>query len=311
MAAIVAVRNLRKRYGALEALRGVSFEVAEGSIFGLLGPNGAGKTTTVECLLGLREADEGSVEVCGLDSRRHSAAVKQRLGAALQTTALQDKITPREALALFGSFYAVRHTPAELLSRFALQEKADASFDSLSGGQRQRLALALAFVNRPQVVVLDEPTTGLDPEARHALQADILQMKRDGHTVLLTTHQLDEAERLCDTVAIVDRGEVIACGPPAELIAGQGDAHTISLEALHPLSPAEWEALPGTLETSVDGRRLRVRSSRPEETVAGALALLARTGNALGQLHVTRGSLEEVFLRLTRNDAHPQGGPRP
>jgi ABC-2 type transport system ATP-binding protein len=309
MPAIVAVRNLRKRYGALEALRGVSFEVEEGSIFGLLGPNGAGKTTTVECLLGLREADEGSVEVCGRDARRQPAAIKQRLGAALQTTALQDKITPREALALFGSFYAAPHTPDTLLTRFALEEKADAAFDSLSGGQRQRLALALAFVNRPQVVVLDEPTTGLDPESRHALQADILQMKRDGHTVLLTTHQLDEAERLCDTVAIVDRGEVIASGPPAQLIAGQGDSHTILLEALHPLSASDWVALPASLEASVDGRRLRLRSSRPEETVAEALAVLSRTGNVLGQLHVTRGSLEDVFLRLTRNQARAKEGP--
>lgn len=301
MAAIVAVRNLRKRYGRVEALRGVSFEVEAGTIFGLLGPNGAGKTTTVECLLGLREPDSGEVDVCGLDARRHSAAVKQRLGAALQTTALQDKITPREALALFGSFYADRHTPDALLTRFALQEKADAAFDSLSGGQRQRLALALAFVNRPEVVVLDEPTTGLDPEARHALQADILQMKRDGHTVLLTTHQLDEAERLCDTVAIVDRGEVIAAGPPSRLIAGHGESHTVALEAIHPLSRQDWQALPAVLEADIDGSRARLRTSRPEETVAAALALLARTGNALGQLHVTRGTLEDVFLRLTRN----------
>src|SRR5690606_39243249 len=146
----------------VEAVRGVSFQVAEGEILGLLGPNGAGKTTTVECVLGLREPDSGEIQVSGIDARRHRSEVKQRIGASLQTTALQDRITPREALALFGSFYRERAEPEELLRRFSLEEKADAPFDTLSGGQRQRLALALAFVNRPEIVFLDEPTTGLD-----------------------------------------------------------------------------------------------------------------------------------------------------
>src|SRR5690606_23170290 len=158
----------------------------EGEILGLLGPNGAGKTTTVECVLGLRHPDAGEITVCGIDARRDPRAVKERIGAALQTTALQDRITPREALALFGSFYRDRAQPEALLERFSLTDKADAAFDTLSGGQRQRLALALAFVNKPELVFLDEPTTGLDARARRDLHGDIRRMREDGHTLLLT-----------------------------------------------------------------------------------------------------------------------------
>ncbi len=174
----VIVRNLQKRYDGIEAVRGVTFDVEEGEIFGLIGPNGAGKTTTVECVIGLREPDAGDIEIAGIDRRRHPRDVKQKIGAALQTTSLQDKISPREALALFGSFYRHAATPAELIERFALEEKADAAFDTLSGGQRQRLALALAFVNRPDVVFLDEPTSGLDPQSRRELHDEIAGMKQ-------------------------------------------------------------------------------------------------------------------------------------
>ena len=198
MPAHVVVRDLRKSYAGVEAVRGVSFNIGAGEIFGLLGPNGAGKTTTVECLIGLREPDAGELEVCGFDARRNPREVKQMIGVALQSTSLQDKITPREALRLFGSFYRERVPPGELLERFALTEKADARFETLSGGQRQRLAIALAFVNRPKLVLLDEPTTGLDPQSRRELHAAIAQMKHDGYTVLFTTHYLDEAEHLCD-----------------------------------------------------------------------------------------------------------------
>ena len=214
----VVVHDLRKQYNGIAAVDGVSFEVEAGEIFGLLGPNGAGKTTTVECLIGLREPDAGRLEVCGIDARQRPRAVKEKIGAALQTTSLQDKITPREALTLYGGFYATRSAPEPLLERFALIDKADAPFDTLSGGQRQRLALALAFVNFPEVVFLDEPTTGLDPQARRDLHGDIARMRADGHTVLLTTHNLDEAEQLCDRIAIVDHGRVIAAG-----IAGRAD----------------------------------------------------------------------------------------
>src|SRR4051812_15639551 len=218
MAAKVIVRDLKKRYDGVEAARGVTFEIQDGEIFGLLGPNGAGKTTTLECVIGLREPDAGHIEVCGIDARQRPRDVKQRIGAALQTTSLQDKITPREALTLFASFYARRTPAGELLDRFGLADKADASFDSLSGGQRQRLALALAFVNRPELVFLDEPTSALDAQSRRDLHREILRMKEDGHTVLLTTHYIDEAETLCDRIAVIHKGVVVASGGTRELM---------------------------------------------------------------------------------------------
>ena len=220
MSAHVVVADLTKRHGAVQAVRGVSFVIARGETFGLLGPNGAGKTTTLECLVGLREPDEGRIEIAGVDVRAAPDAAKERLGAAFAGSALPDQITPREALRLFGAFYREREEPAALLARFALTEKADVPFATLSTGQRQRLALALAFVNRPEFVVLDEPASGLDPQARHELHAHIAAMRREGRTVLLATHDLHEAEKLCDRVAIIARGKIVAAGPPQELAAG-------------------------------------------------------------------------------------------
>ncbi|MFM9079385.1 MAG: ABC transporter ATP-binding protein, partial [Opitutaceae bacterium] len=241
----IEVRGLRKAYGGLEAVRGVDFTVGRGQIFGLLGPNGAGKTTIVECLVGLREADAGDLVVCGIDARRQPREVKRRIGVALQSTSLQDKITPREALRLVGALYGGGAPAEELLMRFDLEAKADAALDTLSGGQRQRLALALAFVNRPELVVLDEPTTGLDPQARRELLAAIARMKTDGCTVLLTTHHLDEAEELCDRVAIVDRGRITASGRPRDRVAAAGAPHTVALRVAAPLEAAVLARLPG------------------------------------------------------------------
>jgi len=241
----VLVRDLHKRYDDVEAARGVSFEIQDGEIFGLLGPNGSGKTTTLECIIGLRQPDAGDIEVSGIDARARPQAVKERIGAVLQTIALQDKITPREALTLFASFYRQPASPAALLQRFALAEKADATFESLSAGQKQRLAVALAFVNNPELVFLDEPTTGLDPQSRRELHAEIAQMKRDGHTVLLTTHNIDEAEQLCDRIAIIDRGRIIASGLPRELIAESSSAQSVSLSTAIPLDPEWLSGIPG------------------------------------------------------------------
>ena len=235
MSAKVIVRDLRKQYDGVQAARGVSFEVHDGEIFGLLGPNGAGKTTTVECVVGLRDPDDGYIELFGIDARLHPDDVKQKIGAALQTTSLQDKITPREALRFFGSFYRDRAEPQQLLDRFALADKADAAFDSISGGQRHRLALSLAFENNPELIFLDEPTTGLDPQARRDLHAGILQMKQDGYTVLMTTHNIDEAERLCDRIAIMDHGRVLAAGTPRELIAQSTAATSVYLATARPI----------------------------------------------------------------------------
>ncbi len=246
MPSTVVVHNLSKRYGSIDAVRDVSFAVGAGEIFGLLGPNGAGKTTTLECLTGLREPDAGELIVCGFDVRGRPREAKEKIGVALQSTALPDKITPREALRLFGSFYREAVATEVLLERFALVEKADTFFDTLSGGQKQRLALALAFVNRPALVLLDEPTTGLDPSARRELHGEIRRMKQDGHTVLLSTHYLEEAEQLCDRIAIIARGCIVAVGAPRELVAQHPGKSSLE-EVFLALTGGEGADQPGAL----------------------------------------------------------------
>lgn len=295
----VSVRNLRKRYGGVEAAKDVSFEIQDGEILGLLGPNGAGKTTTVECVIGLREPDAGDIEVCGIDARRRPREVKQKIGAALQTTALQDKITPREALGLFGSFYRVRVEPQQLLDRFALAGKADAAFDTLSGGQRQRLALALAFVNNPELVFLDEPTAGLDPQSRRELHGEIARMKRDGHTVLLTTHDIDEAEQLCDRISIIDQGRIIATGAPWELVSRSSAVQTVSLITA-PAIDRDWLAgLAGVQDVVCDGAAARFQTATVRRTLADLTTMLEARGVEVVELHVRKATLEDVFLELT------------
>src|SRR6202158_5805902 len=214
---ILQVENLVKRYGDVEAVRGVSFAVEEGEVFGLLGPNGAGKTTTVEILEGLRTLDAGSVRVCGLDPQVSSRELKHEIGASLQSTSLPDKLRVMEALRLFASFYKRRRDPEDLLKRFGLEEKRGTFYNQLSGGQKQRLALAMALVNDPKVVFFDEPTAGLDPQVRREIYDIIEELKREKKTLVMTTHYIEEADRLCDRVAIVDHGKVIALGTPVEL----------------------------------------------------------------------------------------------
>ena len=299
MPAAVVVENLRKHYGATEAVRGVSFEAPEGRIFGLLGPNGAGKTTTVECVIGLRQPDSGSVRVCGIDALAEPGRVKQRLGAQLQATALQDKITPREALHLFASFYQTRASVDALIERFSLSEKADATFDSLSGGQRQRLALALAFVNEPAVLFLDEPTTGLDPQSRRELHAAILGMRDEGHTVLLTTHYIEEAQKLCDGLAIVDHGRVVAVGSPDELMARSQAVPQISVTTARPLDVGLVRALESVREATAGDGGVRIKSKRVSRTVIEVVNLLESQNNELLDLQIRRPSLEDVFIELT------------
>jgi ABC-2 type transport system ATP-binding protein len=299
VSAKVSVRDLTKRYGQTEAARGISFEIQDGEIFGLLGPNGAGKTTTVECVIGLREPDAGTIEVCGIDALRRPREVKQKIGAALQTTALQDKITPHEALTLFGSFYRNRARPAALLERFGLVEKAHAPYDSLSGGQRQRLALALAFVNNPELVFLDEPTTGLDAQSRRELHGEIRNMKGDGHTVLLTTHYMEEAEALCDRVAVIDKGRIVASGRTRELVAASHNAPSVTLTAAGPLAPAVFHGVPGVSELHVEGPTARFRTTDATGALATLTARLAAERVVILDLHVQKATLEDVFLELT------------
>ena len=295
----VSVRDLHKRYDGVHAARGVSFEMREGEIFGLIGPNGAGKTTTVECVIGLREPDAGDIEVCGIDARRRPQDMKQKIGAALQTTALQEKITPREALALFGSFYRDRVAPETLLEKFGLADKADRPFDSLSGGQRQRLALALAFVNKPELVFLDEPTAGLDPHSRRELHESIVRMKHDGHTVLLTTHHLDEAEALCDRVAIIDQGRIVATGAPRELAAAASSTPTILLWTAQPFTRETIATLPGAGGIVIEDRRAEFTTSEVRLAVAELMTRLEASGVDVIELRVQKASLESVFLQLT------------
>jgi ABC-2 type transport system ATP-binding protein len=218
----ITVQGLSHRYGGVQAVTGIGFEVAAGEIFGLLGPNGAGKTTTLESILGLTIPDEGRIEICGIDARADTRAARAKTGAVLQETGLQDKITPREALDLFAAFYAAPLATDDLLVRFGLMEKADAAFDTLSGGQKQRLALALAFVGNPQVLVLDEPTTGLDPQMRREVQDHIQAMKDSGRAILLATHDMEEAARLCDRIAVIAGGAIVATGAPRALMAEHG-----------------------------------------------------------------------------------------
>ena len=220
MTKLIAVENLSRRHGAVQAIDRVSFDVAAGEIFGLLGPNGAGKTTALECILGLTRPDQGRIAICGIDIRQAPRQAREKIGAVLQATGLQDKITPREALRLFASFFPAPIGSDVLLEQFGLTQKADAPFETLSGGQQQRLALALAFVGDPPVFLLDEPTAGLDPQIRREVQTHIRVLKDKGRSVLLSTHDMAEAEKLCDRIAVIAQGRIVAMGTPGELIAG-------------------------------------------------------------------------------------------
>jgi len=298
-APIVQVESLVKRYGDVEAVRGVSFEVHQGEVFGLLGPNGAGKTTTVEILEGLRTPDSGRVMVCGLDPQRSGFSFKQEIGAVLQSTALPDKLRVGEALNLFASFYSRRRDPADLLRRFGLEEKRNAFYVQLSGGQKQRLALALALVNEPRVLFLDEPTAGLDPQVRREIYDIIEELRREKKTILLTTHYIEEAERLCDRVAIIDHGRVIALGTPHELKQRSAGTTRIEVRLARPESDGALCQLEGVADCrEIEGRYV-LHSTRPPQTIVALVKHLEAQGNELSSLEISAPSLEDVFLELT------------
>ncbi len=299
MAAGVTVRGLVKHYGPNPAVRGVDLDAAPGQITGLLGRNGAGKTTTLECLLGLRAPDAGTVTIDGLDALADRAAAKRRVGAQLQATALQDQITPRQALRFFASFYRDAIGPDDLLARFGLAAKANSRFDTLSTGQRQRLALALAFVNDPPVLVLDEPTAGLDPHARRQLHELIAGLRSDGRTVLLSTHDIAEAERLCDHVVILDGGRVVAAGSPAELVAAAAASPAVVVRTDRPLPTlATADGVTTAIATDDElGYTLSTADVTRCVAAIGALALAERV--ELLDVSVRRPSLEEAFIRVT------------
>lgn len=299
MPAVRAI-DLSKRYGDVAAVDGVSIEVEAGEILGLLGPNGAGKTTTVEMLEGLRAPDTGAVHVLGCDLRTDLAAVRQRIGVQLQTTALYPRLKVREVLDLFRTFYAGDTVDTdELIELVDLQDKAGSLTRGLSGGQAQRLSVALALVNRPEMVFLDEPTTGLDPQARRALWDTIRDIRRRGATVLLTTHYMEEAEALCDRVAIMDGGRIIAEGPPARLIDEHFDETPIEVPAGGVELDGAPGGVPGVERLQREGGALTLYSSDTGATLTALTAMATAGRTSVDGLHVRRPTLEDVFLRLT------------
>jgi len=285
--AAVSVERLRKRYQGVEALCGVSFEVFTGEIFGLLGPNGAGKTTALECILGLRRPDEGTVRVTPMP------------GALLQDASLQDKITPRQAIELFGSFYRDPFDAGELIARFDLADKADAAFATLSGGQRQRLFLALALVNRPAVLILDEPTAGLDPKSRRVLRDLIRAMRAEGRTVLLSTHDLEEAAQLCDRVGILDRGQMVALASPDELIERVQAPARVVVRTAPALAADAIEAIPGVMRASACEGGWVLETRAPNRLLAELVRRADHAGAEIHGVELLRPTLEDAFLELT------------
>jgi ABC-2 type transport system ATP-binding protein len=295
----LAVCDLVKRYPGTAGLDGVSFTVGAGEIFGLLGKNGAGKTTAIECIIGLRSPDSGTIHIAGVDAIAHRAQGRQQIGVQLQSTALHDKITPREAISLFASFYRAPADPRSLIHQFDLTEKADAAFDTLSGGQRQRLALALAFVNQPRILFLDEPTAGLDAQSRRQLQQLIASTQKQGRTVVLTTHDIDEAQSLCDRVAIIDRGKIVASGTPQQLIdSSRGFSH-IDIHTSSPVDLSLGASIPGVTHAIPRGDGWRLSTESPAQTVSALVAKLQADGNELLDLRVQKPTLEDLFIDLT------------
>ena len=296
---IIQVENLYKNYGDVEALRGTSFAVQEGEVFGLLGPNGAGKTTTIEILEGLRTADRGIARVCGLDPESTGEKFKEIIGAVLQSTSLPSKLRVREALELFANFYPKRADVEQLLKRFQLEEKAHAFYAQLSGGQKQRLALAMALVNDPRVVFLDEPTAGLDPQVRREIYDIIAELRGSKKTVLITTHYIEEAERLCDRVAIVDHGRVIALGTPRELKQSAAGTTRIEVRLARPLANGAMSKLDGVANCRESEGAWVIHSMRPPQTIVALVKQLEAEDNELQSLEMFSPSLEDAFIELT------------
>ena len=298
----IRCRDLKKTYPGrppVEAVSGIDLEVQRGECFGVLGPNGAGKTTTIEILEGLLEPTAGEVEILGLQWKREAAAIREQIGVSLQETRLADKLTVLETLSLFRSFYREGIEPRRALALVSLEEKAKAWVKNLSGGQRQRLAVAIALIGDPQLLFLDEPTTGLDPQSRRQLWELIRGLRQQGRTVLLTTHYMEEAERLCDRVAVVDRGKIIALGSPRELIATLGGEHVVEF-AMDATEPAcDWSSLPAVTSVSCENGMVRLSVTEPHLVIPALISRLGHAQRQLSSLTTRHASLEDVFVRLT------------
>jgi len=316
----VTCRGLRKVYDGrrglwgkpsppVVALDGLDLGIQRGECFGLLGPNGSGKTTTVEMLEGLLAPTAGEIELLGLRWEKHERHLRQRVGVALQETHLPEKLSVDEVLTLFCSFYSAPRSLDDLLADVEMAEKRQAFVGKLSGGQRQRLAIACALVGQPEVLFLDEPTTGLDPQSRRQIWGLVTRYRARGGTVVLTTHYMEEAERLCDRVAVIDHGLLVRVGSPAELIAALPAPHIIEveLETAAALSTEDFAALPGVKEAHHSGEGgFSLAAREPEHAIAALLALVERKGHALSRLSTRNASLEDVFVALTGRRLHDE-----
>ncbi|MBI9046265.1 MAG: ABC transporter ATP-binding protein [Anaerolineaceae bacterium] len=297
---VIRVENLKKTYGDLQAVIGVSFSVDRGEIFGLLGPNGAGKTTTLSIVEGLLQADAGTVNVLGLNGNQNATEIKQKIGVQLQRTSLLPDLSVIEQIMLFSQLYGYqieRQQALAHLERVGLDKKADAFPDNLSGGQQQRLALALALVNNPEIVFLDEPTTGLDPQSRRALWEIIRELQANGKTVILTTHYMEEAEALCHRVGIIDHGKIIALAPPGDLVNQLKGFSTVTTSAHLPVETIQ--RFQNVAKAEYDGELIRIQTQDITTTLSELLVLSKRVKVSLNDIHISQPSLEDVFLHLT------------
>lgn len=294
---MIRVHDLYKRYGDLAAVDHIGFEVNAGEIFGILGPNGAGKTTTLEILEGLRQPDGGQVLVDGVDALRFPRQVRARIGVQLQQSGFFDRLTVEETLIFFGAFYSATVPVADVIRRLQLEDKRRSRVGALSGGQLQRLSIAVALIHDPRIVVLDEPTTGLDPQARRALWEVIEAFRHEGRTVLLTTHYMEEAQRLCDRVAIMDHGRIVALDAPRALIRAHAPKTTVAVTMGD--GAVAFASLPGVQAVEQANGEVRLSTSDPLQTVQALIALRGGGQASFSQLRVEEASLEDVFLQLT------------
>jgi ABC-2 type transport system ATP-binding protein len=295
---VIHVATIRKTYGGTVAVDDVSFDVQRGEIFGLIGPNGAGKTTTMECVEGLRTPDRGTISVLGLDPTRHAYTLQERIGVQLQEAQLQKRIKVREAVALWASLYRKPVDGDRLIEQLGLSDKRNAWFMTLSGGQKQRLFIALALINDPELLFLDELTTGLDPQARRAIWDLVRGIRQRGKTVFLTTHLMEEAERLCDRVAIIDHGRIIDIGTPAELVRRHCPERTVTVATEDSTAPERFRAIPQVQSVSSQGVQLTIRG-RGDDLVTQVIHCLAEHRIRVIDFRTELPTLEDVFLELT------------